>query len=319
MTDSRKPVVSVVVCTHNGLRRLTGLLADLGQQESSTPAWELIVVDNGSTNGSPLSAETLAGLIHAPLRLIVSDVKGKSRALNAGIAASLGQVILSTDDDVRVPPRWIQAMAAPILGGSLDAVVGCIRIAPHLYPDWMKGDWAAHFASTVLYTEQTHELIGASMGFSRKVLDRVPAFDPELGPGRKGLYEDLLFGYQLKAAGFRLGFLPNICAEHHFEAARLKAEKLCQLSAVFGTSRAYVDYHWHHASAENAIRHWLGWIKAKIVIAVRELLSSSDGAPVSADMRSVLINLAYWKEMMSMSGKSRNYSLHGLVKINGER
>ena len=48
------------------------------------------------------------------------------------------------------------------------------------------------------------DLTGANMAFARRVLDKVPGFDRELGPGGLGFCDDTLFSLQLRTAGFRL-------------------------------------------------------------------------------------------------------------------
>ena len=113
----------------------------------------------------------------------------------------------------------------------------------------------AWLAATVLVNKADPEcLIGANMAVARKVLDKVPEFDPELGPGRSGLWEDTLFSLQLKRAGYRLGMVENATAEHHFEPFRLSRESFMQRAYNEARSSAYVAWHWKHQDNIASVR-----------------------------------------------------------------
>jgi ADP-heptose:LPS heptosyltransferase/glycosyltransferase involved in cell wall biosynthesis len=102
---------SIVICTHNradaldltlsGIRRLS-LPADAG--------WELILVDNRSTDNTPEVCRRHEALM--PLRYLREERQGKSHALNTGIANARGGLVLLTDDDVDVDPGWAACIVA---------------------------------------------------------------------------------------------------------------------------------------------------------------------------------------------------------------
>src|SRR5208283_2151695 len=83
----------------------------------------------------------------------------------------------------------------------------------------------------------------------RRVLERVPAFDLELGQGALGSCEESLFSRQLLRAGFRLvaagedSTAVHYCGEH-----RLTRSVLMDVLMRQGRSQAYIDYHWKHRS-----------------------------------------------------------------------
>jgi hypothetical protein len=89
-------------------------------------------------------------------------------------------------------------------------------------------------------------MIGANCAFSRKVLDRVPAFDPELGPGALGFCEDYLFSLQLVKAGYRLTAIFDHPSTHHFDPSRLSRRCFVQRAQAEGRSLAYIAHHWEH-------------------------------------------------------------------------
>ena len=74
----------------------------------STPdKWEVIVVDNNSSDHTPAVVRNAQQWFPAPLRYVFEGEQGRCAALNAGIRASRGVIIVTTDDDVRVEPDWL--------------------------------------------------------------------------------------------------------------------------------------------------------------------------------------------------------------------
>ena len=97
---------------------------------------ELVVVDNGSTdNTRQIVEQGRPG--NMPLRYLLEAEKGQCRARNRGAFESESQVLLFTDDDVRVPSNWVEAMSRPILNGEADAVAGGVKLADSLERNWM--------------------------------------------------------------------------------------------------------------------------------------------------------------------------------------
>lgn len=126
MTPTR-PDVSVVICTWNRDRLLDRTLEGLAALRVAPGlAWELLVVDNGSEDGT-------AGVLakHArrlPLRVVEEPERGLSRARNRGLDEARGELVLWTDDDVRADPGWLSEIVLAarrfpdqaIFGGTVD-------------------------------------------------------------------------------------------------------------------------------------------------------------------------------------------------------
>jgi hypothetical protein len=86
------------------------------------------------------------------------------------------------------------------------------------------------------------------MGLARRVLEKVPQFNVELGPGVLGYYGDSLFALQLLAAGYRILAVRNAEVEHHFDADRLKSASVISAARKMGQSEAYVHHHWRQGT-----------------------------------------------------------------------
>ncbi len=93
---------SVVIATHNRAADLRDTLASLAALQPDGP-WEVIVVDNNSPDHTRQVVEAAAPTFPVALRYLFEARQGRSPALNAGISAARGQIIATTDDDVRVP------------------------------------------------------------------------------------------------------------------------------------------------------------------------------------------------------------------------
>lgn len=309
------PIVSVVICSHNGGHRIGATLAGLARQ-TEAPAWELLVIDNASTDGLAETCRSLwptdaSGL----LRVVPEPRKGQVHARNTGLAAASGSVILFTDDDVHLPQDWVARMSAPLLEGRADAVVGRIVLPASRRPAWMTGDWPAFFSSTEHYRDPPDELVGACMGFRREVLAQVPAFDPMLGPGALGFFDDTLFALQLRAAGLSLRFLDDVRVEHHFALDRLSPAHLRAFASAHGRSQAYADYHWRHLDAATAWRHRLGWWRALAWIRFKTRLQGrANDVPGMREVHA-LRWLAYWSSLHGCRKLPRNYLRHGLRRL----
>lgn len=105
--------LSVIVCVRNGAARMHRQLDALVAQVWSEP-WELLVVDNGSTDDTAAVAERYAAT-HAGVRLVSApERRGLSHARNVGVAAAQGRSVAFCDDDDEVAPGWVAAMGAAL-------------------------------------------------------------------------------------------------------------------------------------------------------------------------------------------------------------
>ncbi|MGD9781376.1 MAG: glycosyltransferase family 2 protein [Kiritimatiellia bacterium] len=99
MAEAEPILVSVVVPVYNGAHCLPRCLDSL--QKQTHPRVEILVVDDGSTDGTP-------ELVKAPVRLLsTGGRKGAGAARNLGARAAAGEVLFFTDADVVAPPEWI--------------------------------------------------------------------------------------------------------------------------------------------------------------------------------------------------------------------
>ncbi|MBC8103289.1 MAG: glycosyltransferase family 2 protein [Cytophagales bacterium] len=309
--------VSLIICTRNHARALEPTLQSLAQV--AIPAdlpTELIIADNGSTDDT-------TAVVHAAIprltnlrgvRIVAEPRAGQCFARNAGIAASDGQIILFTDDDLRFPVDWIEGLCRPIQAGGADAVVGGVKIAPHLERAWMQTHHRMWLASSEGTDPEHPLLIGANFAFHRRVLEMVPRFDTELGPGQLGFGDDTLFGQQLREAGFTILPVLSAAVEHHFDADRLLRASFLSAAAKHGSSLAYSRYHWEHDVVSNPRREYL---RCRLKLSIRRLLRfwecrRPEGMP-TWEMHFVQF-CRFYQQWQQEAARPRLYEKHGLRK-----
>ena len=255
--------ISILIATRNRAPALAATLDSLaGAAVPRAGAVEVILIDNGSTDATPeVMARFRPPYLH--VRVLTEPACGKSRALNAGLAAAHGQVLLFTDDDVRVPADWIARMSVPLLSGACDAAVGGIAPGPGRETGGM-------FLTPALFDPLTSSepliLIGANMAIHRRVIETVGGFDPELGPGAIGMGEDTHLSHRIEQAGFRLAAIPDATVEHYFDLHRCDDESQRKASRQLARAKAYMDAHFHRRKAATS---WLGALKSWLWLARR--------------------------------------------------
>jgi glycosyltransferase involved in cell wall biosynthesis len=256
------PNISIIICTRNRAESLRQTLESVGKV-SVPEGWnaELLVVDNGSTDHTN-AVVNAARSSNVKVRHVNEPLPGLSNARNAGLREARGEIILFTDDDVRIPANWIEGMSRPMLNGSADAVCGGVVFPGEIEallsqpPFLYRRSW---FASTeALDPNKPGQMVGANMAFHRRVLERIPKFDVELGAGALGFGEESLFSYQLLAAGYKLIGVFDVPVEHHFDCSRLTREGMLDMARKTGRTYAFLDYHWNHLK--------LRWVVLELVL-----------------------------------------------------
>jgi len=198
------PRVSVVVCTYNGSRTISECLDALTRLDY--PDYEVIVVDDGSTDGAAAIARRYA------CRLIQTENRGLSSARNAGLGAATGEIVAYLDDDASPDPHWLTYLAATFLSSS-HAGVGGPNVAPP--GDGPIAECVARAPGGpvhVLLTDREAEHIpGCNMAFRKACLEAIGGFDPRF----RVAGDDVDVCWRLQERGWTLGFSPAAMVWHH--------------------------------------------------------------------------------------------------------
>lgn len=310
--------VSIIICTRNRAESLRQTLGSvLNVYVPNELVAELIIVDNGSTD----ETEEVIGEVSTS-KLAVQHVyvesPGQSIALNHAISQANGQILLFTDDDVRVPRMWVKRMTGPLFAGEADAIAGGVRLPPHLQRDWMRHTPTAILAlSDSLDPERPARFIGANMALHRRVFDLIPQFDEELGPGRLGLEGETLLALQMRQAGLRIRGALDVTVEHHLDSSRLKHFAFRNAMERLGRSMAYMGYHWRHEEG-GRLRSLLGMAKAAGELVMRRMVTRTPEEGMPGWEQDALRRYYYHKQMLTEAGRPRNYLRRGLRKVGGK-
>jgi glycosyltransferase involved in cell wall biosynthesis len=244
---------SVLICTYSRAALLKDTLASLRAVRSAR-MWEIVVVDNNSTDDTRAVVEAYAPAAAVPVRYIFEPRQGKSYALNTGIARCAGDLIVFTDDDVRVTPDWLdRACDALDRDPTIDYTGGPVRpmweTPPPPWIDQTRGElWGTlaildYGAEPFLFEDRRKVPLGVNMAVRRTLVDRIGGFHPELGRRGRSLLgqEQAEFFARSRAAGARGLYVPAMQVQHFVPAARLTKRYFRRWWYWKGVSRARLE------------------------------------------------------------------------------
>jgi glycosyltransferase involved in cell wall biosynthesis len=207
--------LSVLVCTRNRAASLARTLQSLlAQSWNGGYEREFVVVDNGSTDGTRATVESLVARHPAWFRYVCEPRAGLSIARNTGLRQSDGEIVAFTDDDVLVAENWCDEIAREFAADPQLGILGGRILLAHegLQPVSFKTDERrAVFRSPRDY----NEVYGANTAFRRSLFEQVGVFDTRIGAGcfHAGGDEAELI-YRALKAGFYVLYAPNVVVHH---------------------------------------------------------------------------------------------------------
>lgn len=305
---------SIVIVTRNRASQLRATLESL--EHVIVPEGldcELLIIDNGSDDETANVVEEFRSP-RILARHVLEEKRGKSCGMNRAFGEARGVVILSADDDVRFPPDWIGRMIEPIADGHADAVAGGVVLAPELVRPWMTPMHRSWLAETLwLKRGDPQSYVGANMAIALHVLDKVPKYDPQLGPGGLGYCDDVLFSSQLLRAGYRIADRLDVSVEHHPDQTRLARSAWLDAAWSRGLSQAYVGHHWEHWRCRfGRLRLARAMMALKLWRMLNTQNSGADGCDEN-EMR-LVFELATVAGHLNESKRTRMYEKNGLLQ-----
>jgi glucosyl-dolichyl phosphate glucuronosyltransferase len=220
--------ISVVLATYNRAASLhTTLLSFSGLAVPEDLTWELLVVDNNSTDGTRQVVERFAETAAFPVRYIFEKRQGKSNAMNTAIVEAEGKIIAFTDDDVLLHCDWLANLKRTFDQFNCAAVAG--KVIPqwnHAKPDWLEMECQFAVVNYDLGDEVKDVAIppiGANSAFRKDVFGKYGLFRLDLGlNGNRHTVtcEDWEFGERLLRGGEKIVYSPNAIVYHPVDPAR---------------------------------------------------------------------------------------------------
>ncbi len=238
--------LSVLVCTHNRAGVLRDALTSLEAQTLPRDRFEVLVVDNASTDDTP---EVVAGFARRG-KMSVRGVRemelGLDAARNRGVREARGEIIAFLDDDARARSDWAAAILdgfaqhdAPIVGGKVDLVWEAPR------PAWFS-DVLLRYLIHCDYGTEVAEILGppwlygTNVAFRRQIFQEIGLFRLDLDRKGSSLMGggDTEFFIRARARGKRLLYLPELVVDHRVPASRLTREFFRERLFYSGYTRA---------------------------------------------------------------------------------
>jgi GT2 family glycosyltransferase len=242
--ECRWPKISVVVCAHNE-ESLIGDCLD-GIRELEYPNFEVIVVDDGSTDATARIAHTYG------FKLVRAPHGGLSQARNCGMDAASGEIIAYVDADARPDPHWLHYLAATFLTTRHAAVGG-----PNLPPpgDGLIADCVASSPGGPIHvllsdTEAEH-IPGCNFAVRKSALQAVGGFDPQF----RIAGDDVDVCWRLQQRGWTLGFSPAALVWHR---RRNSIRAFWRQQVNYGRAEALLERKWPEKYNEVGHLSWAG-------------------------------------------------------------
>lgn len=205
--------LSVILPSHNGEETIGAQLEALAQQQWPGE-WELVFVDNRSTDGTRALVESYRDRLPR-LRVVSADERnGISYALNCGIEASRGTSIVICNDDDEVAPGWLAAMGDALRDH--EAVAGSLE-HERLNEAWMidvRGRPQSEALPEWGLLPYLPFAFGATIGVRRSLHDAIGGFDEELAFAA----EDMDYSWRLQLAGAEIRFVPEAVTRYRMRS-----------------------------------------------------------------------------------------------------
>ncbi len=245
------PTLSVILPTYNRKASLVRALDSLGRQTFPRSRFEVIVVDDGSTDGTQAIASEPFPFI---VRCLHQHHQGATAARNLGARASRGDILVFMDDDVTISPQTLQALAAACGDREKALVMGTIHrrscglasvytsvvLTMVAHTLWAHDDSEFHFAdcNSELLACKRHDFFALEM-FQ----------DPTEGHGWPN-WDDVDLGYRAHLQGFRLVGTSQAIAEHWDHSI---ADRIIACHRYFRTGRSAVWFFKRHPKMQALI------------------------------------------------------------------
>lgn len=239
--------ISAIICTYSNASLLRRTLDSLVKQTLPPQDYEIIVVDNNSTDNTPEVVRDFQERSSHQIHYVLETTQGLSAARNTGVQQSSGPIISFIDDDAEAAPDWLAAVVGAFhrnpdawgVGGNTFAIWDAER------PAWLTDDFLGNLSiqdrgpkerKLTLY----ENILGTNCSFRREVFAEVGYFPTDLGRVGKSLLagEEVELCRRIHSQGKSMYHVPDVVVFHHVTPERMTRSyfrKRCYLS---GLSRA---------------------------------------------------------------------------------
>ena len=199
-----KPLISVIIPVYNEQTAIVRCLDSLQAIEYSDDKFEVIVVDNNSTDA------TARIIKRYPVTYLCETRRGSYAARNSGVKIAQGDILAFTDADCVVNPNWLQEIEQSFSHAGLDAVLGsCGGINGNLWAEFAEHDYEKFVEIASDNSRYLRHLNTRNCAVRTRAFSHVGGFDARLHNSG-----DEEFGTRLHDAGYRITFVPAVRVNH---------------------------------------------------------------------------------------------------------
>jgi len=257
-------VLSIIIPTRNRAKRVSDLLDSLARQEPVSFEWEVIVIDNASTDDTAEITRQKINSLPINVRYIFESKLGLHQGRNRGAKEANGEFLGYLDDDMILSPTWIQGIEQ-LVQDHADAVVG--RILPKWEadpPGWLSlitnqginGYLGLLDLGIAVKPVDPIMVFGGNCFLPRKQVFELGGFHPDSvpvdmiryrGDGETGLM------MRFKQKGLHSFYDPKATAFHVVESSRLTIEYICKRAYNQGISDSFTQIRAAHGLTESSL------------------------------------------------------------------
>jgi len=233
--------ISIVICTYNRSEMLRHALEGVIRQETDGKfSYELVVIDDGSTDDTRNVVKEFSKRSHVPVRYFQTEGEGISEARNIGVKETRSKWIAWFDDDQLAQTEWLKNLFAIALQKGGDCIAGTVQLSLAQEQLSRLGPVCRSILGEYIWCEKPAIYRGKTLPgtgnlmVSRRVFDSIGLFDTTLASS-----EDNDFLFRAQVAGFNVWIVPNAVVHHMVPSYRMKPAYFRWTSLRQGSNLAY--------------------------------------------------------------------------------
>jgi glycosyltransferase involved in cell wall biosynthesis len=305
--------ISTVICTYNRAGYLRKALQSLTDQSLPKEQYEVIVVDNCSTdNTKQMIEEEFKHLTH--FRYLFEPILGANHARNRGWRNAQGKYVAFMDSDVIASPQWLEKILEVFetvrpqpgcVGGKIQPIWEANR------PAWLSDKLIyllsiLNISETPIVLDPRQLLVGGNMAFPKHVLEEIGGFHVFMTRTGKKLLtlDENLEQQRLGSRGYHLYYHPEIAVWHHILASRLTKSWFRRRTFWLGLSEATAQLHEEPFTSKRRLRMAL-YRTRKLLLSPRQwayLVMPTNNPEYFSQKCSVLRELGYILKLVRIAG-----------------
>ncbi|WP_304236694.1 glycosyltransferase [Jiulongibacter sediminis] len=259
--------ISILICCYNSEDKIGLTLQHLSLQKSGNIPWEIILINNNSTDNTAKVAQKAWKDQTTPFRIIDEPRAGLSFARTTGVEVAQYDIISFVDDDNLVPENWIEYQFNTFQKPEID-ILGCTSVGYFNFtpPDWYKKEiHQLAFATGPIHTDKLKNITqdglvyGAGMTLRKKIYSNLKALNWQpLLTGRIGNKqaggEDSELTLAARLLGYSIYYSNEIKTQHNISENRLTWERLKNVTRGFGSADVFLTpYNYYYLDKNNRL------------------------------------------------------------------